>query len=221
MSVLDSFAGKESAVNLPLAECRRGLIETLRANPRPCEIALTARQYSLQIRFDGATIRSFAICQASTSTLWMHFFRPRVIYDSATPVGMEDIAKAEINAAINMFSLLRGACRIETRPFRKSETGTIGLGLGFLEHAASTSNLQEVHPATAQKVVLFNLATTAGPEVSTPSATIISLKDRLRQADPSETALPASVSADDKPLLLVNPAPQSGGYVHRQRLHLS
>ncbi|MDH5453151.1 MAG: hypothetical protein OEY05_06775 [Paracoccaceae bacterium] len=212
----------------PTHTCREALNKALRAISNPSEIAIKGQQFTLCLKVGNGSIVSFRVSQNPGSTVWMHFLKARVVFDTTDAICIEDVAKAEINAVINTFSILPGNCRISIRPLANLKSNLVGLGIGFLDHADCDSNLQDVHPFTANSVtrVDYTAFRALRQNMHGQNGTVISLSDRVaasRQkpcpADATPKAAPAadniftetSCAADaDKAntLLLVSPAKQ-------------
>ncbi|MCP5342172.1 MAG: hypothetical protein H6901_08155 [Rhodobacteraceae bacterium] len=145
---------------------------------------------------------SFRILQRKSSTVWMHFFGPKTIFDATKGAYNAITVQREINTAINTFSLFSDVCRITVKPVATDIRHLNGLDAEFLAAPNRAYNLQDVNPIAAARPARIDYTAYRARR---------DLKDESAAAPLPSTDLPKVATAERMVALLKNSIESPGG----------
>ena len=236
--------------DIPAAQCRSTLVEILGDTTATSDVTLAGRQFALNMTLRDGQLFSFRILQKKSSTVWMHFFGPKTIFDATRGAYNAIAVQREINTALNTFSLFSDTCEITVNPTAMDCQHLTGLDAAFLSAPNRAFNLQDVNPTTANRPARIDYtAHRSGRDaktVPTAAAPASTVQPKATGAERMVALLKDSIQSPNRDqnngtLLLDEPVRQgvektarmpvaqeslpeinfTPVYQHRQRLHLS
>jgi hypothetical protein len=236
--------------DIPASQCRTTLVEIIQETTAASDVTLAGRQFALNMTLRNGQLFSFRILQKKSSTVWMHFFGPKTIFDAAKGAYNATAIQREINAAINNFSLFSDTCQITVKPIKTDCQYLDGLDTEFLSAQNRSFNLQDVNPTTANRPARIDYTANRTGRDQKPVPTNASLPPaelpKAAGAERMVALLKDSIQSPNRDqnngaLLLNQPVRQGAEktarmpvsqdsrpkielkpvYQHRQRLHLS